>query len=295
MLFFRGEDLTPFQFACLASAGTLAAGAAAYALAGPAHRVGLVSRHRRDRFGAGRVPLVGGPALAVGALVPLAVLGFPVAAGPAIACLLFFSVGLLDDLRELKPAPKFALQGVAALAAAWMLVPPAYLALAALLLVFLVNACNYLDNMDGLLPGIALAQAVALALLDISPSTGAPLLMWALPAILFLAGRIYLGDSGSHLVGALLAIDALRCMLDDAGGGVRTRFLLPLLLLFAPQVADVVTVTASRLVRKRPVFRGGTDHLSHRLVRAGFPVPKAVLLLVLASAVCAAASLLLVR
>lgn len=294
MPFFGGEDLTPFQFLCLAAAGTLAAGAAAFWLIGPAHRIGLVSRHRRDRFGEGRVALVGGPALAAGGLVPLAALGFPLTSGQAVACSAFFAVGLLDDLREPRPAPKFALQGAAALLAAWLLVPPAYVALAALLLLFLVNACNYLDNMDGLLPGIALAQAIALALLS-RPAVGAPLLLWTLPAILFLAGRIYLGDSGSHLVGALLAIDALTCLLDDPGGGVRGRFLLPLLILFAPQVADVATVTVSRIVRKRPVFRGGTDHLSHRLARAGFPVPKAVLLLVLASAVCGAASLLLAR
>jgi UDP-GlcNAc:undecaprenyl-phosphate GlcNAc-1-phosphate transferase len=293
MFFFGGEDLTPFQFTCLASAGTLMAGAAAFALVRPARRVGLVSRHRRDRFGQGHVPLVGGPALVAGALVPLVALGFPLSPGQALACLVFFAVGLLDDIKELKPAPKFALQGAAALFAAWCLVPTAYLAFAALLLLFLVNACNYLDNMDCLLPGVALVQAVALALLDISPSTGAPLLLWALPAVLFLAGRIYLGDSGSHLVGALLGIDALRCLLD--AGGVRSRFLLPLLVLFAPQLADVLTVTVSRLVRRRPVFRGGTDHLSHRLVRAGFPVPKAVLVLVLASAVCGAASLLLAR
>ncbi|HEX5135704.1 MAG TPA: hypothetical protein VFY93_01940 [Planctomycetota bacterium] len=293
MLFFGGEDLTSFKFACLASAGTLTAGAVAFALAGPAHRIGLVSRHRRDRFGSGRVPLVGGPALAAGALVTLAALGFPLTAGQALACVLFFAVGLFDDLRELRPAPKFALQGASALAAAWLLVPAPYVAFAAILLLFLVNACNYLDNMDGLLPGIAIAQAVWLALLDLSPSTGAPLLLWALPAVLFLAGRIYLGDSGSHLVGALLWIDALRCLLDP--GGVRTRMLVPVALVFAPQIADVATVTVSRLRRRRPVFRGGTDHLSHRLVRAGFPVSKAVLVLVLASAVCGAAARLLVR
>jgi UDP-GlcNAc:undecaprenyl-phosphate GlcNAc-1-phosphate transferase len=58
-------------------------------------------------------------------------------------------------------------------------------------------------------------------------------------------------------------------------------------------LADVATVTVSRLRRGRPIFRGGTDHLSHRLVRAGFTVPQAVLALVLASGVCGVASLLL--
>jgi len=293
MLFFDGQDLTPFEFTCLAAAGTLVAGATELALAGPAHRLGLVSRRRRDRFGPGRVPLLGGPALLAGALVPLVAIGFPISPGQSIACAGLFLVGLLDDRFELKPARKFALQGAIALASAWFLVPIAYLAFGALVLLFLVNACNYLDNMDGLLPGIALVQAVALVLMDISPSTGAPLLLWGLPAVLFLAGRIYLGDSGSHLVGAMLGIDALRCFF--ATGSMRPRFLLPVLLLFLPQVVDMATVTFSRLRRHRPVFRGGTDHLSHRLVRRGFPVSRAVILLVLASAVCGAASLLLAR
>lgn len=293
MLFFEGQDLTTFEFTCLAVAGTIAAAVTTLLLAGPAPRLGLVSRHRRDRFGAGHVPLTGGPALLAGALLPLAALGFPVSLGQAVACAGFFAVGLADDLKEMRPPAKFALQAVVALAAASLLLPWTYVAFGALLFLFLVNACNYMDNMDGLLPGIALVQAVTLVLLDLTPATGAPLLLWGLPAVLFLAGRIYLGDSGSHLVGAMLGVDALRCFLG--GEGLRGRFVLPLLVLFAPQLADVLTVTVSRLRRRRPVFRGGTDHLSHRLARLGFPVPKAVLVLVLASAVCGAASLLLAR
>ena len=86
MLFFDGQDLTTFEFTCLAAAGTLVAGAVAFLLAGPARRVGLVSRSRRDRFGEGNVPLVGGPALLAGALAPLAVLGFPVSPGQKAGC-----------------------------------------------------------------------------------------------------------------------------------------------------------------------------------------------------------------
>jgi UDP-GlcNAc:undecaprenyl-phosphate GlcNAc-1-phosphate transferase len=296
MLFFDGQDLTTFEFTCLAAAGTLVAGAAAFLLAGPARRLGLVSRSRRDRFGEGQVPLVGGPALLAGALAPLAVLGFPVSLGHAVAFLGFFAVGLADDLSEMRPGGKFALQAAVAVAAAFLLVPPAYVAFGAVLLLFLANACNYLDNMDALLPGVALVQAATLVLLDLSPSTGAPLLLWALPAILVLAAppaRVYLGDSGSHLVGAMLGTDALRCFFGPEGARVAAG--LPVLLLFAPQVADVLTVTISRLRRRRPIFRGGTDHLSHRLVRLGFPVKRAVILLVLASAVCGVASLLLGR
>ena len=119
---------------------------------------------------------------------------------------------------------------------------------------------------------------------------------WGIPVILFFSmppARIYLGDSGSHLVGALLGMDALRVLVDR--DGVNGRFLLPLAVLFAVPLIDVVTVTVSRLRRGRPVLRGGTDHLSHRLVRQGFTVPRAVLTLVLASGVCGVASLFLVH
>lgn len=297
MVLFDGIELTSFQFTCLAFASSLIAGTVAWLLAAPARRIGLVSRHRRDRFGTGTVPLVGGPALAAGAFVALLALGLPLTPGQAVAAAGFFLVGLLDDRKELSPAPKVLLQLGVAVASALLLAPsPAYAGLVLLVLLVLVNASNYLDNMDGLLPGVAITQAVAFLLLGPLACTGAPLIVWAMPAVLFLAlppARVYLGDSGSHLVGALLALDAVAYLVGPEG--VRTRFLLPLVVLLAVPLVDAATVTVSRLRRRRPVFRGGTDHLSHRLVRAGFPVPQAVLALVLASGVCGVASLLLAR
>jgi len=290
-----GRELGPFAFTCLAFASSVLAGVAALLLRPLAARLGLVSRHRRDRFGVGDVPLVGGPALAVGILAPLAALGLPLSPGQAVALGGFFLVGLADDRLHLRPAPKFALQGVVALAAGALLLPPAYAAFAAVILLFLVNACNYLDNMDGLLAGVGLTQAVTLLLWGIVPTTGAPLLVWALPALLFLSlppARIYLGDSGSHLVGALLGIDVIAYLFG--GHGIVSHLLGAAVVLFLVQILDVGTVTVSRLSRGRPVFRGGTDHLSHRLVRRGYAPPWAVLVLVLASGVCGVASLFLV-
>ena len=197
--------------------------------------------------------------------------------------------------REMLMQAAFGFGGVA-LTAGFLLVPPAHAAFAGLVFLFLVNASNYLDNMDALLPGVALTQAVTLLFFTVFGVSGAPLLVWALPAMVFLTvppARVYLGDSGSHLVGALLAVDAVGLLYGPEG--VEPRYLFPLAVLFAVPAADVATVTISRLRRGRPVFRGGLDHLSHRLVRAGFPVPRAVLVLVLASGVCGAASLLLLH
>lgn len=160
--------------------------------------------------------------------------------------------------------------------------------------IVLVNASNYLDNMDGVLAGVALTQALALLLFPVPVAHGAALMVWTLPAILLLTlppARLYLGDSGSHLIGALLALDALSILIGEQG--VRVRFVMPLALVFAVPLIDAAVVTISRLRRGRPILRGGTDHLSHRLVRVGWSVPRAVLILVLASGVCGIASLIL--
>lgn len=294
---FLDYELSPVQFLSLAVASSAAAGLGAALLRGPARRLGLVSRSRRDRFGLGHVPLTGGPGLLLGVAVPLALLRPAIGPGALVALLGLFGAGLADDFLHLKPLPKFGLQLLAAGAATALLAPSAALAgFFLLLFLVLVNACNYLDNMDGLLAGVALTEAVALLLLTPSGAAGGTLLAWALPAILFLTvppARVYLGDSGSHLVGALFAVDCARLL--QGPEGIEVRLLPPLLLLFAVPLADAATVTVSRVRRRRPVLRGGLDHLSHLLVRRGFPVPTAVFVLVLASAVCGVAALFLAR
>jgi len=290
---FLSAELGPVDFTLLAAGGSVVAATVAHLLERPAARAGLVSRKRRDRFGRGAVSLVGGPALVAGLLAVLAGLGAVPGAGASIAVLGFFLLGLADDLRALPPPSKLAGQAGVALLAAWFLAPTlSAVGFGAVLFLLLVNAHNYMDNMDGLLPGVALVQAVALALMRPEGGALAVSLVLLLPALVFLTlppARIYLGDSGSHLVGAVFAVDVLRLLVDERG--YRPAQALPLVLLFAVPLADVLTVSVSRVRRGRPVFRGGTDHLSHRLVRYGFPVKQAVFTLVLASAVCGVAAL----
>jgi len=293
---FSGLELDTLSFTRLALGSAIVAALVAWLPRAAAARIGLVSRRRRDRFGAGRIPLTGGVGLLAGVAAPLIVLGVEIESAWVVAALGFFAIGLYDDLRDLRPGPKFALQGAVAICAALMLVPWQYAGLVFLMFGLLVNASNYLDNMDGLLAGVALTQAVTLILYTTVAGVGGTLLVWALPGVLFLTlppARVYLGDSGSHLIGALLCIACVDLLFGPTG--FRPRYLVPLLLVFAVPLADMATVTISRLRRKRPVFRGGTDHLSHRLVRLGFPVPRAVLVLVLASAVCGLSSLFLVH
>ena len=293
---FSGDTLSAFAFTCIALGCSIVSGVVAFLLAGAAEPLRLVSRHRRERFSTRRVALTGGVGLFAGVVAAMLVLRTAPAMGWVVAAAGFFVVGLLDDAFELKPLLKFALQGGVAASAAVLLAPAAYMGMLFVLFLVLVNASNYLDNMDGLLAGVALTQAFALLFFSTVTPTGALLLIWALPGVFFLTlppARLYLGDSGSHFIGALLAADAGAFLIDAQG--LQTRYVFPLLLAFAVPLADAATVTVSRLRRKRPVFRGGTDHLSHRLVRIGFPVPRAVLILVIASAVCGFSALLVLR
>lgn len=294
------DDLTldGVQFASLGLGGSIVTALAAMLASRAAGGIGLVSRHRRDRFGSARIPLSGGVGLFAGIVALLLVLRVVPSPALAVAAGGFFLLGLADDILELRPPAKLLLQAALACTAALLASGSAlHIGLYVLVYLVVVNASNYLDNMDGLLAGVALTQAFALLFFSMRAGAAPALLVWALPGILWLTlppARLYLGDSGSHLVGGLLAHECVR-LLSGSPGGFQPRLLLPLVLCLAVPLVDAAIVTVSRLRRRRPVFRGGTDHLSHRLVRRGLSVPGAVLVLVLASAVCGISSLLLLR
>ena len=85
---------------------------------------------------------------------------------------------------------------------------------------------------------------------------------------------VFMGDSGSQVLGFGLAALASRRELDDRRDDVAT-ILLPLLVLAIP-ILDTTLVTVERLAEKRPVTQGGRDHTSHRLVYYGLSETKAV-------------------
>ncbi len=223
------------------------------------------------------------------------------------AALLFFA-GLVDDLRHLSPLAKLAVQfGAAAIVIATgthvQIIgnDVAATALALLWLVGMTNAFNLLDNMDGLAASLAAIAAFFFAIdaVTIHPSDTALALAVGIAAACagFLPfnlrpGRpaaIYMGDSGSQLLGFALAALGLSSSWKVAGTTVAT-LLLPVLVLAVP-ILDTGLVTVLRLLEGRPITQGGRDHSSHRLVRYGLSEKHAVLLLGLVAAALGAASL----
>jgi UDP-GlcNAc:undecaprenyl-phosphate/decaprenyl-phosphate GlcNAc-1-phosphate transferase len=297
-------------------------------------RTGLVDDPGRRKIHDAPVPLAGGLAVLSGMLLPLAVaavlikiddLGFTGSAQIAhglsrrtiqLAAIAIGAVGItvlgwLDDKHELKPLPKFAGQLLmAALVAAagtritlfvdntvFQFVDKTVFSYSITLLWLLtvINAFNFMDNMNGLCGGLgvigafyfAVAAAVAgqylVAIIGLM-ICGA--LLGFLPYNFPRAGA-FLGDAGSHLVGYLLAVLAILPHFYTASHPRRWAVLTPLLVLAIP-LGDLVWVVLLRWRLGKPFYVGDTNHLSHRLARLGLSRTTAVLLIWLLAAIIGA-------
>jgi UDP-GlcNAc:undecaprenyl-phosphate GlcNAc-1-phosphate transferase len=256
----------------------------------------------------GGIGIFGG--LATGVLVALAagVIEWSSELGGILAGVtIVFVAGLIDDVRHLSPIAKLGAQIAAAVVVissgldveivgndflAW--------AIGLLWLVGITNAFNLLDNMDGLAATLAIVACAYFAIDALTEHENEMVLAVALALGLACVGflpfnlrpqrgaAVFMGDSGSQLIGFGLASLALSASWTVAGTTVAT-ILLPLLVLAIP-ILDTTLVTIARLVEKRPVTQGGRDHTSHRLVYYGLSETKAVLLLaIVASAIGATA------
>jgi UDP-GlcNAc:undecaprenyl-phosphate GlcNAc-1-phosphate transferase len=143
------------------------------------------------------------------------------------------------------------------------------------------NAFNLLDNMDGLSAGVATISAIAFCVIA---GMNGQFLVAALSAAVagcaagflrhnFHPAKIYMGDAGSLFLGFLLSALAVRLKLVDAPRAVAV--FVPVLVL-GVALFDTTLVTVNRLYHRLNPMIGGRDHMSHRLVWVGIPVPVSV-------------------
>ncbi len=209
-------------------------------------------------------------------------------------------VGYLDDKYELRPSLKFAGQFLIALAVAaagvriTLFVPSLAFSYAVTVLWILtvINAFNFMDNMNGLCAGlgaigawffacVAASQGQYLVALVAFLTCGA--LLGFLPYN-FPSARVFLGDAGSHLIGYLLAVLAILPHFHTPRHPRPWAVGIPLFVLAVP-LLDMVWVVLLRWRMGKPFYVGDTNHLSHRLVRLGWSRTRAVLLIWLAAAI----------
>ena len=250
--------------------------------------------------------------------------------GVLCGTLLISIVGAIDDRYELDALTKFAGQITATgvliffgvqFASVWVpwgsangtilsLGADQGMILTALLVVALVNAMNFIDGLDGLAAGLGMITAGATGLFAIGlllkvgydPSAFTPALIAALLAGACLGflphnfnpAQIFMGDSGSMLIGLMLAAattsESGRAFVIDGRSAAATTvaLLAPLIVLaaviFIPGL-DLLMAVIRRTRKGLSPFAPDKMHLHHRLLKIGHSQRRAVLLIYLWAAV----------
>ncbi len=270
-----------------------------------ARRTGVVAAPRPDRWHGRPTPLLGGLAIMGAATVVFVTLDQPIQEDRyerfgflLLGALAMFLLGLYDDLKGLPPYTKLLGQIVAACvlvfgqfqALGQEMMSPLMVPFAIVWIVGVTNAFNLLDNMDGLAAGIA--TVVGLTIFGLSHFQGdrqmalvSLIVAGAAAGFLvhnFNPARIFMGDSGSLLLGYLLS--GLTVMGVSRGtSGVAMTLLLPVVIMALP-ILDTSLVAILRTLNGRSVAQGGRDHLSHRLVALGLSERRAVVVLYIVAA-----------
>ena len=250
-----------------------------------ARAIGYVDHPETRKSHAEPTPLLGG--LAVG----LALIAGPMLArifassaiqpprvGLVVGALISLTLGLLDDRLPLGPRGKLLGQALAAACLVWWGTDVEAIRrnlllgiLAMIGVATLLNAVNFLDNMDGILGSVIPITAggfVALGLIHGAPVELA--LAWGLVGACsgFLVynappARIFLGDAGSHLLGFALAALAFQSL----EGSLTWPHVAALIVILAYPIFDAVFVVVDRILGNRPIYLGSMDHTTHRLGR----------------------------
>jgi UDP-GlcNAc:undecaprenyl-phosphate GlcNAc-1-phosphate transferase len=282
-----------------------------------AWRVGLVDAPGGRKRHEGSIPLIGGVAMFCGFA------GATLASGQLAktdvsllaALALLVVVGMLDDLRDIRPGLKIVAQIVAALfMTSWA---GFYISQLGNMLGFgpvnlygwaipftvvcvlgIINAINMADGVDGLaggqsLIGLAFLGAAALDLGLLAVATPVLTMMAAVAGFLVLNMRfpwqaraqVFMGDSGSMMLGLFLTWFSVQIAQGDAP---RLPPITAVWFLAVP-ILDMGLVTVRRIVRGRSPLRAGRDHIHHVLLHAGFSPAATVRLLLLASLLLATA------
>jgi UDP-GlcNAc:undecaprenyl-phosphate GlcNAc-1-phosphate transferase len=164
-------------------------------------------------------------------------------------------------------------------------------------LIGLMNAVNFLDNMNGMVGGLAAVTLAAFAVHSAwrgATGTAAAQLALAGACLGFLKynfprASIFLGDAGSLVLGYSLGASAVLACLGPPHGWGR----LGAALMLGYPAFDMIFVVINRLREGRKIYEGGKDHSNHRLASV-LKCPKTTVLLLWFSGAALCASGLVV-
>jgi UDP-GlcNAc:undecaprenyl-phosphate GlcNAc-1-phosphate transferase len=227
------------------------------------------------------------------------------------AALTLHLLGLIDDRKALGAYPKLIVQllvtgGLVAatdLRILTFLGPIPSALLTVLWITGITNAFNFLDNMDGLSAGIAAICSTAFLIATLSigqwfVAAELALVLGACTGFLcfnFPPASIFMGDSGSLLVGFMLGVITARATYLPPGVQFANGWwsvLSPVIVLALP-LYDLIVVSTLRIMKGKSPFVGDANHFSHRLVARGMSRRTAVLCIYLVTAATSVAAIIL--
>jgi UDP-GlcNAc:undecaprenyl-phosphate/decaprenyl-phosphate GlcNAc-1-phosphate transferase len=208
--------------------------------------------------------------------------------GVALGGILFFCLGLADDLLTLPSLLRLAFQFAIAAIVWWFgvrvdfldipflgIVKIQWLSLpfTAIWLVGMTNALNFLDGLDGLAAGVAGISAVIMAIVSLyMDQPAAALLAVALAGSTFAflrynfnPAKIFMGDGGSYFIGFTLAAIGVIGLVKSFTTMI---VLIPFLILAVP-IVDTSAVVVDRLRSGQSPFKADNRHLHHRMLGKG--------------------------
>jgi UDP-GlcNAc:undecaprenyl-phosphate/decaprenyl-phosphate GlcNAc-1-phosphate transferase len=256
-----------------------------------ARRLGAIDEPKERGLHDVPTPKLGGLAILV-AIVGAALIWLPwdndtqaIVAGAVVIT----AVGVVDDLLDLHAVPKLLGQIGAAMIPVlaglridsttvpfvggfelgWVAYPATVIGIVAV-----INMINFIDGVDGLASGICAISGVTFAVIALSLDRNEAGVLAALTAGASLGflrhgfppASSFMGDTGSNLLGFLLAMVAVQ-------GSLKTNAVLALalpLVVLAVPILDTSFVVAKRLKYGRPVYKADMWHLHHRMANVGF-------------------------
>ncbi len=223
---------------------------------------------------------------------------------------LISAIGLVDDLYGMRASRKFILQSFVAIFSYVMgfkiqsvslpfigVIDMGIFAPVVTLLwiVGIINAINLVDGIDGLAAGLAFFVCVTnfvfgfasnnVIICLISSALGGALLGFLY--FNFNPASIFMGDSGSMLIGYILATSSLWASMKK---GTTVALLIPIISMGLP-IMDTFVAMFRRLILKRPIFSPDRGHIHHRLLQKGYSQKKTVVILYVVSIVFALAAI----
>lgn len=243
-------------------------------------------------------------------------------AGPVVgiiaACLILGLLGVIDDIWDLNWITKLAGQilaaGIMAVSGVALLSLPIggivigsqrmAIGLTVLVVVVTINAVNFVDGLDGLAAGVVAIGGIAFFIysywlaVDSGQDTYANLASLTIALLVgaclgflphnFSPAHIFMGDSGSMIIGLLLAASAIRItgQVDPAllGGEHAIPAFLPILLPIAVMLlplADLALAVVRRMRAGKSPFAADAQHLHHRMLSLGHSHARAVVIMYL--------------